>query len=360
MPLPISEETPAPGIASAMRRPSNLMADTPAPRPAARPAEPAVPTNYVELYGLARPPFAGASDGRGYILFNSHRRAFELIVDHLLHGEGPVLLVGEEGIGKSEMLRAAAEVASDSGVEMVRLFRPAGRRLSAEEVAAALGGAEPEAVRQHMVNPKVGPARRAGVIDDVDLLPMECLPVLRTLMEPRHEPAPALVLTASSGPRRPEINQLLAWQRNTVRLAPLSVSEIGQYIERCLWLAGGTTRRLIEPEAVRLVAARSGGVPGTINRLMEAVLTTGFVRGDVMISTRTVAAAIGPAQARPAWGRVPEKKSGPGVLRRAMELASIALFLAGLGLFVYRAVEGSGPPAAQTAGQAAPAPGGVR
>jgi type II secretory pathway predicted ATPase ExeA len=344
-----------------MRRPSNLMADAPAPQAATRPAEPAVPTNYVELYGLSRPPFAGAGDGRGYILFNSHRRAFELIVDHLLRGEGPILLVGEEGIGKTEMLRAAADTAAEAGVEMARLFRPPERRLLEEEVATALGGSEPEAVRRHMVNPKVGPARRAAVIDDVDLLPAACMPILRALMEPRDEPAPALVLTASNGLRRPDMAQLLAWQRNTVRLAPLGSSEVGQYIERCLWLAGGTTRRLIEPEAIRMVAAQAGGVPGTINRLMDAVLTTGFVRGDTMISTRTVVAAIGPTRVRPAWGRAPERKSGDGVLRRVVEIASIMLFLTGLALFAYRAVEGSGPPAQPVAesqsGIAGPAPG---
>ena len=65
--------TAGPTATEPMRRPSNLMADKPAAQPIAKPAGPAPPTTYVDLYGLSKPPFDGTA---AYILFNAHRRAF--------------------------------------------------------------------------------------------------------------------------------------------------------------------------------------------------------------------------------------------------------------------------------------------
>lgn len=341
-----------------MRRPPNLLADKPVAPPATRPVEaPSGPTNYVELYGLAKPPFEGSSGGRGFILFNSHRRAFELVIDHLLRGHGPVLLVGDEGIGKTEMLHAAADMAEEAGSAVIRLFRPPAERLRSADVLQALGGSEtavPKAVREKVM----GPPRHTVVIDDFDLLPADCLPHLRGLMEPTEveEDRPAMVLTISSaGSRRAEVNQLLAWQRNTIRLIPLSPAEVRQYIERSLWVAGGTTRRLIEADAIKLVVAQSAGVPGTINRLMDAVLTTGFVRGDAMITARTVTAAIGPAAIRPRPHSTAREPQRDGVAAWALQIVSVGLFVVGAAVFCYRAFESS-PSQPPVAAPAPPVP----
>jgi hypothetical protein len=160
-----------------------------------------------------------------------------------------------------------------------------------------------------------------------------------------------MLLSGASGIRRPEVMPLLATLRNTVRLIPLSPAECRQFIERSLWVAGGTTRRLIEADAIRLVIAQSGGTPGRIGRLMEAALTAGFARGDAIITARTIGAAIGP-RSRPRHWQAP---SGDGVVGRALAMMSIALFLVGAGLFAYKATHGPQPSVSSPAPHQPPA-----
>jgi hypothetical protein len=133
---------------------------------------------------------------------------------------------------------------------------------------------------------------------------------------------------------RPELSQLASLAVNVVRLPPLGAAEIRQYIERSLWVAGGTTRRLIASDAMKLLVARSSGVPGITNRLMEAVLTAGFARGDMMINAKTVNAAMGPTAPRP-----PPRHRSPqpsGTPARAMQVAAVGLLVLGASAFLYR------------------------
>ena len=96
-----------------MRRPPNLMKAMTVTEPVRAPVAPARPSDYLDLYGLSKPPFGGQSDTSGYILFGSHRRAFELLIDHMMNGHGVIVLAGEGGVGKTETLRSAAAVAAE-------------------------------------------------------------------------------------------------------------------------------------------------------------------------------------------------------------------------------------------------------
>ena len=327
-----------------MHRQSNLLADAPTSQAITRQPEPAPPTSYVDLYGLSKRPFGGQAERSAYILFNSHRRAFELLVNHMLNGSGAVLLTGDDGIGKTEMLRAAVDMAEGNGLHVIRLFRPPDGRLSRSELMTALTG-DASATPDDIMRAVRIDHRKPVVIDDFDLLPSECLMVLRPLMDLR-EGGPALILSGASGIRRPEVVPLLNLLRNTIRLIPLSPAECRQFIERSLWIAGGTTRRLIESDAIRVIVAESGGTPGRVGRLMEAALTAGFGRGDNMITTRTVSSAIGSSSRRRHW----RTRAADHVVGRTAAMISLGLFLAGAGLFAYEAWHGSAsPPAAAPA-----------
>ena len=111
-------------------------------------------------------------------------------------------------------------------------------------------------------------------------------------------------------------------------------------MERSLWIAGGTVRRLISPDAMKLLIARSGGIPGTINRLMEAVFNTGFARSDAMIGAKTVKAAMGPMALRPG--------ASTGVVERLVQIAAAGWLVVGAAVFLYKAlsdhVERPSPP----------------
>jgi type II secretory pathway predicted ATPase ExeA len=312
---------------SVMRRPPNLMKTMTAARPEPAPAEPGPPLNYLDLYGLSKPPFGSATDGAGYILFGSHRRAFELLVEHVMNGSGLVLLTGESGIGKTETLRAAAAVAAESGLRTILISRPPEGRIDQGQIVSALDG-EPETF--------FATPRKALLADDIELMPSDCLSLLLSLARPGSaEPPGSPMILSSSGAEvsRPDLAQFSALAQNTIRLTRLGPAEVRQYIERSLWIAGGTTRRLITPDALKLVIARSGGLPGHVNRLMEAGFTAGFARGDTMITAKTVGSVLGPGAPR---ARHRTEPAPSGVPARALQIAAMGLLAAGASVFLYK------------------------
>ena len=166
----------------------------------------------------------------------------------------------------------------------------------------------------------------------------DCAHLLLTLAQaiPKDSAGPAMVLSLSADPtglsNQRDLAQLAGLARNTIRLSALGPSESRQYIERSLWIAGGTTRRLIAPDAMKLLIARSGGVPRLINRLMEAAFTTGFARADSMLTAKTVTAAMGPIAPRPS----PRPDTSSCVAERIIQIAAIGLLLAGAAVFLYK------------------------
>jgi type II secretory pathway predicted ATPase ExeA len=333
-----------------MRRPPNLMKSTPAvavaptPASAPEPADPGAPANYLDLYGLSKPPFGEALDGAGYILFGSHRRAFGLLTDHISNGIGVVLLHGEEGIGKTATMRATASVAAETGRPTIMISRPNDGRLSlAQLVSALLGHPSTEnAEIDRVIEDFLASPRQTLLVDDIDLLPEDCVQLLLSLAQavPKESASPAMVFSYSADPTgvsaRPDLSQLTGLARNTIRLPRLSPAESHQYIERSLWVAGGTTRRLIAPDAMKLLIARAGGVPGIIDRYMEAVFTTGFARGDAMITAKTVAAAMRSIAPRPSERT--SLLSAPA--ERIFEIAAIGLLVIGATAFLYKGLNG--------------------
>lgn len=310
-----------------MRRPSSLTKPMTAPRPVQANADPGPPSNYLDLYGLSKSPFGSPADGAGYILFGSHRRAFELLIDHMMNGSGLVLLTGDSGIGKTETLKAAAAVANESGLRTNFVSRPPESRIDVDQIVAALDGG---------ADTFFAPPRKALLADDLELMPNDCLKLLLTLG--RHSPdktGQSTIILSASGSElsRPDLAEFSTLARNIIRLQRLGPAEIRQYIERSLWVAGGTTRRLITPDAMKLLVARSGGLPATVNRLMEAAFTAGFARGDAMITAKTVGAALGPiaARARPQPPREPSS-----VPVRVIQAASIGLLAVGASAFLYK------------------------
>ena len=310
-----------------MRRPSNLITSKPVePAPAVAHAR---PTNYLDLYGLSKPPFATVPDETAFILFGSRRRAFELLVSHLTSSSGIVLLVGDEGTGKSETLRAVATVARESGLEVVAVSRPVGVRIDPDILATAL-----DSLRD--------PSRKAGLIDDMDLLADSSLGLLSNVAKQDQSPNPLVLVCSSAALTKPVISDIAAKARNVIRLAPLSSSETHQYIERSLWIAGGTTRRLMTSDALKMLIARSHGLPATINRLMEATFNAGFARGDTTITAKTVAAAVGPI----AGGQTNRPASSDGFPVVALQVVSVGLLVIGASVFLYKGLSEQPPPPA--------------
>lgn len=319
-----------------------------------------LPANYLDLYGLSKPPFGGSPDDGAYILFGSHRRIFEQLVEHMLNGSGLALLQGEEGAGKSGMLAAAQNVAAGSALRLVRVNRPQLGRLDLQQLIAAILGPPANAFPTEedfalATGQFLAAPRMVLLIEDVELVPTSSLRALLAMLRqiPASPGGSAMVLTTTTDlqadPEKGELIQIASLARTIFRLPRLGPAEVRQYIERSLWVAGGTTRRLIAPDALRLIVAHSAGLPGSINRLMEATFTAGFARGDALITGKTVVAALGPTRGQKRDNR-PRRRGFPGTTPQAV---AVGLLLIGFAAFLYQglngAFRGSRAPALQTA-----------
>ena len=324
-----------------MPRLSNLMSSLPGKAEAPPRAE--TPTDYLDLYGLSKPPFSVADDSRNYILFNSHRRVFEVLVDHLINGKGFILLGGEAGAGKSQMLIAAGHLAAESGLRVIKLTPPTLGKLDAPELLAAIVGdstnvesGEPglqAAIRCFFVAP-----RAVLLIDDLDRLTADCFPILAAIAQ---QAGPAMVMTSAVDfQNHVEQLGLAGLARAEFQIPRLGPAEVRQYIERSLWIAGATTRRLLTPDALRLIVATSDGLPGSINRLMETTLTAGFARGESLITARTVAATLAPSTRR-------KRINGPRWSGIAAQATAVGMLLIGAGAFLYQGLDGASAPKRQ-------------
>ena len=293
-------------------------------------ADPEPPMDYLDHFGLSKPPFGGMSENAGYILFGSQRRAFEVLTDHIANGSGMVLLLGEAGIGKTRILRA---VAGETDLRTILLCRPPDGRITREQLVSALDD-DPKGFHQ--------PPRKVLLVDDIGLMTPDCASLLTSIVRatPDEANGSAIVLSGSAAEsERADLSVLVDLARTTIRMSRLGPAEILQYVERSLWIAGGTTHRLITPNAMKLLVAGSGGLPGTLNRLMEAAFTAGFARGDARITARTVAAATGPAASR--------RRTRSGVIAaRAFQIGAIGLLITGVSVFFYKGLRESPSPVA--------------
>jgi general secretion pathway protein A len=282
------------------------------------------PSSYLDMYGLGRIPFDEDPEGSSFILFNAQRRAFEQVAAHMVNGGGVLTLRGEPGVGKTQILLAAARVAADSGTRIVHALRPhTDRRDGLSLLSATIGDRSltETAVRSLLLSP-----RAALLLDDVDLLTPDVHTGLTSILE-RVQDQIAIVLTATitrHGPAgRPAGNEVM--------LPRLSPEEVRQYIERRLWVAGGTTRRLITDDALRSIVTNSQGLPGSVNRMMEAALTAGFARGDGLITHQTIASTFGPYEPRRRRERTIDYE-------RLFQILSTFLLVIGIAAFLYSVI----------------------
>lgn len=343
-----------------MRRASSLITPTRPARPVD--ARPAPPADYLQMYGLGRPPF-GATEDSNYMLFAAQRRAFEMLSAHAINGHGVLLMQGETGFGKTETLKGLALATTRAGGRVISVSRSATGRITLPELVAAIRDqpADVTASKDAAIKDFLSLPRKTLLLDDVETLDEQCAGLLAAIVEAiaTQPDGPAIVAACTSVPpmdsARPELSKFVSAASNVVRLPALSATDARDYIERRLWIAGSTTRRLIDPHALKLLIVRSGGNPGTIDRFMEASLTASFARSEPLISVKTVSAVVGVGRVLQRRRQTPGHESS-GALSWFAPVAGILLLAAGIGAFGYRALYPPPPPAPTAVADMPPAP----
>ena len=262
---------------------------------------------YEAYYGLREQPFALSSDPRFLFLSGSHRRAYDQLLTGLRRREGILLLTGEVGTGKTTLCRAVIDALGHrtfaalilnpymSDAEVLRVILRDFGLVSRDEIRR---GAFARADMPQLLDTLEGFLRSllplnsyaVVIIDEAQSLLPRVLDQLRMLGGYEMDGQRLLQIVLVGQPELASIlksESLVALNERITRrtsLAPLSESEIDQYINHRLTIAGGRGAVTFQPQAIQLISELSRGLPRRINMLCDRALEEGRASGKSEIT----------------------------------------------------------------------------
>ncbi len=275
------------------------------------------------FFGLEGHPFP-PSGGREEL---SYREAYASLITELRAGlkapHGITLVIGEEGAGKTPLIRSFAEDLADScTVAFLPTTGPGLRHLLVEAIEQ-LGGSSPPSGDENALIEALRVLSRARarherstllIVDDAHELPAKTIERLGKLFgDDPAEPTRLHVLLVG----RPELlDRMNAANDRTIlkhlvqvcRVDPIGPEDSCRYIAGRVAKVGGAVDSLFTQEALRLIVARAGGNPARIDAICSAALERAQQRGDNPIGPDIVDLACSQASG----GSDPGASSGNG------------------------------------------------
>ena len=278
---------------------------------------------YERYYGLQERPFDLSPNPRFLCFTTQHREALVHLQYGLASRAGVTVLVGEAGTGKTTLVRAALQGASDSSA-IVHLSNPTLTRAEFYDCIGAGFGFSGEAAKskiqflrelEQALNNDEGPML-ALVVDEAQSVPYELLEEIRLLTNAEapngRSLAVALVGQPELGRRLDEARLRQLKQRVVLRceLTPLSLKDTAAYISARVKTAGGEATRLFTRDAVVAVHQHSSGIPRVISVICDNALVNGFAADQKPIGASIITEvcrtlALAPPQAEPAPAPAP-------------------------------------------------------
>ena len=288
---------------------------------------------YESFYGLKEQPFAISTDPKFLFLSAPHRRAYDELLNGLTRDESLLLLTGETGSGKTTLCRAIIQALGErtfssvlhqpymTGPEMLRLILRDFGLVSKEELRrGALASTDVphlmEVLESFLRSLVAIQSRAIVVIDEAQSLSPTLLDEIRMLTAFEKDGRrlvqiilcgqPMLLTTLKTEPMY-ALNERIT---RRVALTPLSSDEVHSYVHHRLAIAGGSGSVVFQPEAMRLVAELSRGLPRRVNVLCDRTLQEGRGVNATTISAdlvkRAAKSLAGAHQAAPATTDEPE------------------------------------------------------
>jgi general secretion pathway protein A len=244
---------------------------------------------YERYYGLVERPFDLSPNPRFLCFTPQHREALVHLQYGLAGRPGVTVLVGEAGTGKTTLIRAALQAASDKST-IVHLSNPTLTRAEFYEYMAAgfgLSAAAGKSKIQFLKELEQGLSADDGhmlalVVDEAQSVPYELLEEIRLLTNAEapngRSLAVALVGQPELGRRLDEARLRQLKQRVVLRceLTPLSLKDTAAYISARVKTAGGEATRLFTRDAVVAIHEFSAGIPRVISVICDNALVNGF------------------------------------------------------------------------------------
>jgi type II secretory pathway predicted ATPase ExeA len=243
---------------------------------------------YETHFGLRQRPFRATPDSGCYYPATGHERALLRLLRALADGEGPVLLTGEAGTGKTLLCHCLLE---RLGPDVTSAFLTQGHFSRRGALFQAIlydlslpheGRAEQDlrlALTDFLLKNYAEGKKAVLIVDEAHHLGPDLLEDLRLLgnLEARQGKALQVVLAAQPALlatlARPELSSL--GQRLAVRAAvePMKVEEAADYLAHQVRVAGGRPEDVFTEEALELLARGTRGVPRLLNQAAHEALT---------------------------------------------------------------------------------------
>ena len=266
---------------------------------------------YEAFYGLREQPFALSTDPKFIFWSASHRRAYDDLLVGLRRREGLLLLTGETGTGKTTLCRAVIDTLGHrtfsalvlnpymAGAEVLRVILRDFGLVSRDEIRR---GSLARADAPHLLDTLEGflrslvplDARAVVIVDEAQSLSPEALDQVRMLGAYEEDGQrllqiilcgqPGLLNTLRTDPLR-ALNERITRRAG---LMPLLAPEVEGYVRHRLSVAGAESSAFFAPEALRLIAEYSRGLPRRINVLCDRALDEGRHASSPLISADTV------------------------------------------------------------------------
>lgn len=280
---------------------------------------------YESHFRLRQRPFLAAPSLERYFPGQSIEHARQTLVRCLERTQGPGLLIGPAGTGKSLVCQLLADqLAASFRVALLSNPRLTTRRALLQSILFELGlpyrdldeGEMRLALRQHLEPSTDSPQGLLLIVDEAQSLPLRLLEELRSLTNVVRQGQSRVQLVLAGGPALEERfahPKLASFQQRIAArcyLQSLNRHETGCYVQSQLAAAGAPTDQLFAPEALAAVFQATDGIPRLINQVCDLALHLAAVAHRSQVDAGLVEEAWVELQQLPApWQNPPATSS---------------------------------------------------
>ncbi len=261
---------------------------------------------YLAHFGLRELPFSLTPDTAYAFATRTHQEALNTLLVAAESGEGFIKITGEVGTGKTMLCRRFLRSLPRKFVTCYMPNPNLTPRTLLLSLAEELGSALPAAADPYTLHKTLSRRllelaaqdRRVIVcLDEAQALPHANLEALRLLSNLETERRKLMQVVLFGQPEldqtlfRNDLRQLRQRIAFAYRLETMNATEVGDYVEHRLRVAGREGANVFAEGAVRLLCKASSGTPRLVNILAHKALLATFGEGGGQVDVRHVRAA---------------------------------------------------------------------